>query len=162
MVRNTLLIVALGAAAVHACTLDFEQYRDPASAGGSATGASGGESTSSGGSTSTGGESSVGGAGGSAADGGGGAGGRPLDALGQPCGGDDECVIGECCDDRACEDTCMVPCDNPGDCPLDTMGCVHGYCLFPCMVDADCMHQGFICHHNCRWCEKKDSQGCGQ
>ncbi len=60
----------------------------------------------------------------------------------------------ECCTAEQCQDTCMVPCDNADECPVDGMGCEHGYCLFPCSEDADCLDwPDYTCQHDDTYCE---------
>jgi hypothetical protein len=79
--------------------------------------------------------------------------------LGFACMMDSDCneLAGEeCCDAAQCLDTCMVPCNMPNECPVEGMGCEHGYCLFPCNDnDADCaMWPGYTCQHQGNYCEK--------
>ncbi len=48
----------------------------------------------------------------------------------------------------------MVPCESVDECPLDTMGCHHGYCLYPCTSDEDCAAwPNFTCQHGGMFCE---------
>ncbi|MBV1858552.1 MAG: hypothetical protein KUG77_09080 [Nannocystaceae bacterium] len=84
--------------------------------------------------------------------------------LGQACGNDKDCsalgVNAECCEADQCAETCMVPCGSVEDCPFDTMGCEHGYCLFPCTLDkGDCAPwPGFTCQHaDPNYCENDEA-----
>ena len=61
----------------------------------------------------------------------------------------------ECCTADECVNTCMVPCIQASECPIEGMGCAHGYCLFPCADnDADCDEwPGYTCQHGGVLCE---------
>lgn len=76
--------------------------------------------------------------------------------IGYDCmGNSDNCNDGEqCCTVPQCGGDCMIPCNNPGQCP-GSMGCEHGYCFFPCDDnDADCAAwPGYSCQHMGDFCE---------
>lgn len=76
--------------------------------------------------------------------------------LGYDClGNSNNCNPGEqCCAAMQCAGECMIPCGSIADCP-PTMGCEHGWCLFPCNDNnADCAAwPGYSCQHSGTLCE---------
>ena len=71
---------------------------------------------------------------------------------------DEDCSVEagqECCSASQCLNTCMVPCGNADECPVDDMGCEHDYCLFPCdNNNEDCSEwPGYVCDHDGVYCE---------
>ena len=72
----------------------------------------------------------------------------PPGELGGECLANKTCNAGECCTANECSNTCMDPCkgNRPLPCPVG-MGCEHGYCLFECRSDDDCLQPGFTCQH---------------